>query len=730
MYRSESTLPPPGLPFSNPLPPERARRTAALVLRASILALSACATPPPPAPPVVTWEEKLQWIMRLEDQRILRDPNPPAPVILRPSTGRQPAIVAPPPPSDLLRLLKDPEARTRRRAALAAGRVGLSEAIAPLSALLSGDEEPEVRQMAAFALGLIADASARAALQKALGDPSALVQGRAAEALGLIGDRGDASLVGGMVRAHVQAGVLASIAPDDLTQPMSPQIEAVRLGLYALVRFRDFGALAAAALDGQGQPVSRWWPVSFALQRIEDPKAAPALLALLNTEGRYTAAFAARGLGAVKATQAAPALATIIRDRRRDPAVVIQAIRAIAAIGHGGSSPALAAIVADAKADAAVRVEALTALGALRADGVTDLLLDLMSDPSPPLRGGAMRALASIDPETFLTALSGLDPDRDWTVRTAQAAALGTLTAEQAQPRLQVMLRDADQRVVPAVLNALVAVKAPHVAEILLSHLEAEDFAVRAAAAHGLGRLKVASASPALAAAFRAAEGESTYVARAAALAALVTVDPAAARPLLQAALGDRDWAVRVRAEALLRELKAPVDPGAIRPAPPGRPMSAPELAWAAAPPYSPRAYIETSRGTIEIELAVLDAPATVASFIDLARRGFFNGVPIHRVVADFVVQDGDPRGDGEGGPGYTLRDEINQRPYLRGTVGMALDWADTGGSQFFITHSPQPHLDARYTVFGGVVNGMEVVDRIQPRDAIASIRIWDGVKP
>ena len=67
----------------------------------------------------------------------------------------------------------------------------------------------------------------------------------------------------------------------------------------------------------------------------------------------------------------------------------------------------------------------------------------------------------------------------------------------------------------------------------------------------------------------------------------------------------------------------------------------------------------------------------------------------------NFVVQDGDPRGDGEGGPGYTIRDEINQRPYLRGTVGMALDWEDTGGSQFFITHSPQPHLDGRYTVFG-----------------------------
>ena len=112
---------------------------------------------------------------------------------------------------------------------------------------------------------------------------------------------------------------------------------------------------------------------------------------------------------------------------------------------------------------------------------------------------------------------------------------------------------------------------------------------------------------------------------------------------------------------------------------------------------------------------------------MDLARKGFFNGVAIHRVVPDFVVQDGDPRGDGEGGPGYTIRDELNQLPYLRGTVGMALDWKDTGGSQFFITHSPQPHLDARYTVFGHVVNGIELVDRIQPGDVIRRVQIWDG---
>ena len=95
-----------------------------------------------------------------------------------------------------------------------------------------------------------------------------------------------------------------------------------------------------------------------------------------------------------------------------------------------------------------------------------------------------------------------------------------------------------------------------------------------------------------------------------------------------------------------------------------------------------------------------------MANFVSLARKNFLGATPFHRVVPNFVAQDGDPRGDGEGGPGYTIRDEINQRPYLRGTVGMALDWEDTGGSQFFITHSPQPHLDGRYTVFGHVVAG------------------------
>ena len=90
-------------------------------------------------------------------------------------------------------------------------------------------------------------------------------------------------------------------------------------------------------------------------------------------------------------------------------------------------------------------------------------------------------------------------------------------------------------------------------------------------------------------------------------------------------------------------------------------------------------------------------------------------------------MQGGDPRGDGDGGPGYTIRDELNEMPFLRGTVGMALDWADTGGSQFFITHSPQPQLDAKYTAFARVISGMEIVDRIETEDVIRRVRIWDG---
>ena len=663
--------------------------------------------------------------MRLEDQRILRDPNPPAPVVLVPATKGRPAIVAPPQPSDLIRLVNDDEARTRRRAALALGRVGLPEAVPALQQVL-GDPDVEVRQMAAFALGLIGDPSARPALLNALRDADPIVQGRSAEALGTIGDKSDAAAIATMVKTHVQGGALMNIAPDDLAWPLAPPAESARLGLYALVRLGSFDGIASAVLDASGAPVSTWWPVAYALGRAGDARAAPALLTLLATPGRLTAAFAARGLGALKAQSASAALRDIVMKRQRDAAIVIQAVRALAAIRDISSVPLLEKILAEGEADPTLRLEAATAMGAIHSPDMLDFVIDLMSDASPGIRGAAVRALALIDPDTFLTTLSGLDPDKDWTVRVAQAEALATLPDARGAPRLISMLGDRDQRVIAPLLRALVATKTPDVQRILLDHLKMDDFVIRSTAASSLAEIKAAAAVPALVDAYGATAGDSTYVARAAILTALNTLDAAAARPMLQAALKDRDWAVRVKAATLLRDQGVTDTAMAMRPAP-ERPMDDAERRTLLAPPFSPHAFIETDKGTVEIELAILDAPLTVSNFVALARKGFFNGIAIHRVVPDFVVQDGDPRGDGEGGPGYTIRDELNQQPYLRGTVGMALDWKDTGGSQFFITHSPQPHLDARYTVFGHVVNGIEVVDRIQPWDVIRRVQIWDG---
>src|SRR6185436_7423944 len=133
-------------------------------------------------------------------------------------------------------------------------------------------------------------------------------------------------------------------------------------------------------------------------------------------------------------------------------------------------------------------------------------------------------------------------------------------------------------------------------------------------------------------------------------------------------------------------------------------------------------ATVVTSKGSFTIEFLPEEAPLTVDNFIQLARRGYFNGQTIPRVVPNFVVQTGDPRGDQNGGPGYSIRCEINESPYDRAAVGMALSGKDTGGSQWFVTHSPPPPLDRGYTVIRRITSGMEVVDRISRGDTIRQV--------
>ena len=185
------------------------------------------------------------------------------------------------------------------------------------------------------------------------------------------------------------------------------------------------------------------------------------------------------------------------------------------------------------------------------------------------------------------------------------------------------------------------------------------------------------------------------------------------------------------RAAALARELGAtPPDPGPERVRRPPldyREAMAPYQPSPGVALYTPRAFLHTLKGTIELHLDVVETPLTTASFLALAQAGFYDGLSFHRVEPGFVVQGGDPRGDGNGGPGYTLRCELSGSAYARGSVGMALSGRDTGGSQFFITLQPQPQLDGAYTLFGTVAAGMEVVDRLRPGDVIERVEVWTG---
>lgn len=138
------------------------------------------------------------------------------------------------------------------------------------------------------------------------------------------------------------------------------------------------------------------------------------------------------------------------------------------------------------------------------------------------------------------------------------------------------------------------------------------------------------------------------------------------------------------------------------------------------------KAIIETEKGTMSVELFEKDAPETVANFEKLINEGFYDGLNFHRVIPDFVIQGGCPHGAGTGGPGYNIKCEVDNNPkkHLRGSLSMAHAGRDTGGSQFFVCHSPQPHLDGKHTVFGQVIEGLETVDKIQQGDKIISMKI------
>ncbi len=688
---------------------DKVARTASVFLVFVCGVASACAPATTIAPPIVTappvpvvsLDRKAGWILRLEQSRQLSDA----------------ALGA-----DLAVLARDSDAGIRRRAVVAVGRVGMPGGVAIAVAALA-DPEESVRAAAAFALGLLGDPQGGTALRTALKDPSTLVRGRAAEGLGLIGDASAAPAV-----AEAAAGcaaAIASISPDD-EEPKSGDVDACRLSILALVRLKQYEALARVVLDANGSPVSRWWPVAFALQRSADPRAAGPLAALASGPGVYTPAFAIRGLAALKDGRAAELATRAAGNRDADLRLRAESIRALGRVGARESVVTLVGLVEDRTTPAPLVLEAISAIGNIGDSRAFEVMVDLFASPSPVVRAAAMTASARLDTEGFLLALSGRERDRDWSVRANLATVLARLPADKARPAIEELLNDSDIRVQAPALRAFAEVAGKDADGALIKALQAPDFVVRATAASLIGERRPEGGAAALAAAYSRGDSDSNHAARVAALEAAAKYPAAESRELLTGALGDREWAVRLAAARLLRQAGV-TDAAPIRPAPIRQDAAFFESDRLLRPAYTPHAYIQTRAGLIHLELNVVDAPFTTMAFIELARSGFFDGLKVHRLIPNFVIQAGDPRGDGEGGPGYAIRDELNPIPFVRGTLGMALDGRDTGGSQFFIALSPQPHLDGQYTVFGRVIEGWDVLDRLSLGDVIDRVIIRDG---
>lgn len=280
---------------------------------------------------------------------------------------------------------------------------------------------------------------------------------------------------------------------------------------------------------------------------------------------------------------------------------------------------------------------------------------------------------------------------------------------------------------IPEVLRALASFKPREFADTLRSHLKKSDVIVRATAAELLGELPPDEINAlALTEAFTPSLKDELNDAALSILDSLAKQKSVSANNVIKSALDSSDHLLRRRAVGLLKMNGAGDFSARIGTVQTRNAMADYERAISRIG-KTVRAKVSTTQGSFTIQLLPDDAPLNVDSFIQLSRRGYFRGITFHRVVPNFVIQGGDPRGDGNGGPGYQVRCEINEAPYERGAVGMALSGKDTGGSQWFVTHSPQPHLDGGYTVFGRVVSGMTVVDSIAGGDVIQTIVITES---
>ncbi|MFM8393008.1 MAG: peptidylprolyl isomerase, partial [Acidobacteriota bacterium] len=549
-----------------------------------------------------------------------------------------------------------------------------------------------------------------------------------------IGQFSDRALVAKLLAAQLPA------PPEPLTDE---QVQLTGLVITALMRVRAPESVAPLTAQLRSTRPELRAAAANALARLRAPLtgAVPELIAALADGHPDVRANAARALGTAQDVRAAVTLTTLLRDR--DDRVVVSAVRALGAIRESQPARPLIELGQTVLAQLDLsRPNEPTRLGLL--NEIASTLGNLRDKQGLPFLQ-ALRAKIGIgsSPEVEM-ALAALGPDHLFTAPGDQFDSLvsearknqgignlarGLAVAADQRSRELIWLlwagEPANSTARPEILRALVKVRPQTLRTILVDALRGADPITRAAAAELIAEAGVASPLPELVEAWRISAQDRVNDARLAILRALARQDDPVATRTIETGLNDQDHLVRRLAVDLLRARGAGDQSariGVVRTL--RRPGAYLDLARRLNQRAPLRAQISTNRGLIELELFRRDAPLTVDNLVTLAKNGYFNGLTFHRVVPNFVIQGGDPRGDGEGGPGYQIRCEINPRPYLRGTLGMALSGKDTGGSQFFITHSPQPHLDGGYTVFGQVVRGLETVDLLNRGDRISTVTI------
>ncbi len=594
----------------------------------------------------------------------------------------------------LQRALAHEDATVRARAALALGRLQDSSDVAVLVPVLR-DRVAAVRREATFALGQIGHRDARGPLEDALRDADPEVVELAVEALGKLGDRAATPRVVPFLRRGTSAQRMRAAE-----------------SLWRLADTSATDALIAAL--SERDPAVRW-RVVYALEKLPaSARRVNAVVPLLHDPDALVRAHAARTLGRLKSPLASANLRAALDDDA--PAVIVNAVRALQLVADGTGSPGVRLARLMNHRDPYVRVTAATALADSfawvggREDSVAVIaaLRHGVQDFDAATRGACGRALLVRTRLAALDWVRGMSVDTSAYVRAAIFDGLRAMRASDLDgtpPRVANALRGAFQvdahplvRMTAAEVAGQLIGRTHHpslrpMLEVLRAGLDDRDLLAAAACAGALADAGDSASVPRLAAA---------YVARA-------RDADADARLAIRDAL--RSLAGRAFADSV--EAAHPVD---------APPASRDDAFFA--PPAVTRAIVHTSEGDMEWSFHTVEAPQTVKNFATLASRGYFDSLYVHRVVPDFVIQDGDPTGTGSGGPGWTIRCEYNRLRYESGMVGMALSGKDTGGSQWFVTLSPQPHLNGRYTIFARVTRGLDVARRITQGGRILRVEV------